>query len=871
MDSKTDSQPLPMQGAPASAPARPAAPRPDNLSPAAPPATAPTTAGRSKTPEREPDAPPRRFAGLARARWIEILMVAGVLLLALLVGALMLRVAGTNLSAQGMDYAQLSRNLTAGRSFSTDIVRPLALNAVPARAEFYEFLRAPLFPFVGALAFIVGGAKDATLVALSLAFWAIAAALLWVLALRLTGGNRAVALVSSALWIFSAPIIEQTLQATPATLSAVLVLLMLLALTPHDEATRAARAQAAQAGTVRKKGKKLRPKKVDPERELARRYAWAGALLGACYLSDYVAFVGALALALWWGTGLSSSLSGGWNRKMLGRFALGFGIVALAWWVRNFRLTGNPFYTLQWFELAMGTSAYPGQSLLRDASQSGSLLAVGSSVGEIARKFGRGLIFYFGQVPLLPHLYALPFILGALALPSDFENVRRCQVKLATIVAISATVGALSLLGRTGIGSLVPFAPLLCLLAAIGVQWLFATWQSRFTNRQASEGRNAPLRSALATTARYRILTGVALALVLLLPLYPLARDLSDAKAININTPARQKAFAALGESVPAQRAIVSDVPWEIAWYGKHRALWTPLEVGQLDQVQKRVPVALALFSKQVRQNSGGEWNKVSKGQQELAAFVKTGASKTGDVVFSKEPTIAEAQQTARSKPKDAAAQLSLAKSYLTAGKNREALQAFRKTAQMAPNAPEAYQGIGAASLAAGDVAGAQQAFNKVLQLSPRALLAQMGLADILVSRGQNAAAAKAYEAILADYPDYPLAVNNLAYLYAQQNGDLNLALQFARRAAQAFPDNAEALDTLGWVCYRTGRAAEGAQYLQRAAQLAPKGALIQYHLGKALLASKQPQEGTNALQNALNLGLPAAENNDARRTLANR
>ena len=820
--------------------------------------------------ERGRTALPSRFKELT-ARWLPALMVIGVLLLATLVGLGAMRAGGTSLSPQGMDLAQLARNLTAGRSFTTDFVRPLALNVTPGRAEFYEFFNAPLFPFVAALALLAGGASDATVIALSVGFWIVSAALLWVLALRLTAGNRAVGAVAVALWVFSTPVLAQIIQGTQASLSTLLVLMMLLALTPHDP-QQLAQAEALRAQAAQKKGKtKKRRKKTDPEKALTRRYLWAGALLGACYLCDYLTFVAALPLALWWGTALSSSLGGGWNRKMLGRLTLGFVLVALLWWVRNFRLTGNPFYTLQWFELAMGTATYPGHSLFQNADASGGLLSLGSSVVELARKFARGIVLYFGQLPLLPHVYALPFVIGALGLPARFEGVRRCHVKVATVTALALVIVALSLLGRTDALALMPLVPLLCLLGGIGVQWLFASWQARFLSQRETATRNAPLRSDLTQIGRWRVLTGVALGLLLLFPLLTLGRDLSEARTENINTPERRKAMETVGEEVPAGRAILSDVPWEVAWYGKHRALWTPLLPAQLPKVQQKAPVSLALFSRDTRENAGEVWDAIYKGEQSLESFIKVGSSKSGDIVLAKEPTLTEAEATARAKPKDAAALVSLAKARLQSGKNREALQAFKAAAALAPQAPEAFQGVGAASMATGDLAGATQAFQKVLQLSPRALLAQMGLADVQMARKQDAQAIATYERVLADYPDYPLAINNLAYLYSQGNGNLNLALQMARRAAQAYPDNSQVLDTLGWVCYRNGRAPEAAQYLQRAAQLEPKSALIQYHLAKSFLAVKQPQKGTDALQNALNLGLPPTESNDARRLLANR
>ena len=49
------------------------------------------------------------------------------------------------------------------------------------------------------------------------------------------------------------------------------------------------------------------------------------------------------------------------------------------------------------------------------------------------------------------------------------------------------------------------------------------------------------------------------------------------------------------------------------------------------------------------------------------------------------------------------------------------------------------------------------------------------------------------------------MAANNLAFLYADEGGNLDLALQLAQTAKQHLPNSAEVDDTLGWVYYKKG------------------------------------------------------------------
>ena len=60
--------------------------------------------------------------------------------------------------------------------------------------------------------------------------------------------------------------------------------------------------------------------------------------------------------------------------------------------------------------------------------------------------------------------------------------------------------------------------------------------------------------------------------------------------------------------------------------------------------------------------------------------------------------------------------------------------------------------------------------------------------------------ARKYYEQSMRMDPNNALALNNLAYLISQNNGDLDQALTYATRAKQRLPGHPEINDTLGWI-----------------------------------------------------------------------
>ncbi|MBL9140645.1 MAG: hypothetical protein JNK53_02155, partial [Phycisphaerae bacterium] len=117
-------------------------------------------------------------------------------------------------------------------------------------------------------------------------------------------------------------------------------------------------------------------------------------------------------------------------------------------------------------------------------------------------------------------------------------------------------------------------------------------------------------------------------------------------------------------------------------------------------------------------------------------------------------------------------------------------------------------------------------------------------LAALFTLVGDSDGAERILEAACAVDPDDPVVLNNLAYSRAQRGVLDARTLDMARRAVAARPDDPSHLDTLAWVLYLTGHAADtgdqpGAVTLLRRA-IARSGrnggsAALHLHLGDAL------------------------------------
>ena len=145
----------------------------------------------------------------------------------------------------------------------------------------------------------------------------------------------------------------------------------------------------------------------------------------------------------------------------------------------------------------------------------------------------------------------------------------------------------------------------------------------------------------------------------------------------------------------------------------------------------------------------------------------------------------------------------------------RELLSAIDLDADYLP-AYLAYAGLLAEQNRA-DEAVAQ--YKKIIEKRPGAQAFTM-LGILEETRGNRTEAEAAYRSALEKEPDMPIAANNLAWLLAENNGNLDEALRLANSAVSKGQSVAGYYDTLGWVYLKKGLTSPAVEQLKKAVAL---------------------------------------------------
>ena len=126
-------------------------------------------------------------------------------------------------------------------------------------------------------------------------------------------------------------------------------------------------------------------------------------------------------------------------------------------------------------------------------------------------------------------------------------------------------------------------------------------------------------------------------------------------------------------------------------------------------------------------------------------------------------------------------------------------------------------------------------------------------LAPALQQAGHVQEALTYYQAIEKRDPDNVSMLNNLAYLLAEDLDKPDQALPRAQRAAELQPNNAQILDTLGWVQYKLGNVDQARQTLESSIAIQSLTA-NQLHLGELLIDQGYQTQAREHLQRAIDL-----------------
>lgn len=216
---------------------------------------------------------------------------------------------------------------------------------------------------------------------------------------------------------------------------------------------------------------------------------------------------------------------------------------------------------------------------------------------------------------------------------------------------------------------------------------------------------------------------------------------------------------------------------------------------------------------------------------------------------------------------------VALANTAVRAGKYEMALNEYQgllgKLDPKSRTAGEIYLKLGETNRRRGDLNGAIAGLQKAQEIMPANPMVTSSLALTLESAGRKQEARAAYEQTIKLQPGNAVALNNLAYLLAENGGDLDQALTYAQKAKQFLPDKREVSDTLGLIYLKKNLNDNAVRIFSELVARQPKESTFRYHLGLALFQKGDRARALQELQEALKNNPPRDEESKIRQAIA--
>jgi len=218
--------------------------------------------------------------------------------------------------------------------------------------------------------------------------------------------------------------------------------------------------------------------------------------------------------------------------------------------------------------------------------------------------------------------------------------------------------------------------------------------------------------------------------------------------------------------------------------------------------------------------------------------------------------------------PDDPNVLLMSAQTYNALGDAFAMEKALKKTVEVDPQSLQAYAMLGRMYYQQGRLDLARRELETYVNRAPNSVPANTMLGTILELQGNKDGAKARYGKALQIDPRAAVAANNLAWIDANANGNLDVALQLAQTAKSQLPSRHEVDDTLGWIYYKKGLSSMAVDALTNSTLKAPDNPSYNYHLALAYNQSGNKAEARKYLERALNSKAKFEQADEARKLL---
>ncbi len=213
---------------------------------------------------------------------------------------------------------------------------------------------------------------------------------------------------------------------------------------------------------------------------------------------------------------------------------------------------------------------------------------------------------------------------------------------------------------------------------------------------------------------------------------------------------------------------------------------------------------------------------------------------------------VKEMETAANAEPDRRDLKVGVANLYVRSERYDDAIKKYQEVLSKNPKDADVLFKLGETFRRKGDLNQSIDTFRKASQAAPNDAgpLLQLGL--LMDGTGRRDQAKPIYEQILRIQQDHPIALNNLAFIKAEEGTDLDSALSMAQRAFQAQPKSPDIADTLGWVYIRKNLSTEAVRVFTDLVKQYPANPLYRYHYGMALMQRGDRPSAKRELEAAL-------------------
>jgi putative PEP-CTERM system TPR-repeat lipoprotein len=206
---------------------------------------------------------------------------------------------------------------------------------------------------------------------------------------------------------------------------------------------------------------------------------------------------------------------------------------------------------------------------------------------------------------------------------------------------------------------------------------------------------------------------------------------------------------------------------------------------------------------------------------------------------------------------------------YMGLGDSIKSEEMLRASVERDPANLHAYTVLGRFYAARKRLPEARAAFESILEKQPDSVPAHTMVAMILDNEGRRDEARARYERIVQIDPTAAVAANNLAYIYATDGGNLDVALQLAQAAKQRLPEAPEVADTVGLVYLKKDLPGMALPQFEEALRRDPKNAGYQLHLALTQIKLGEKIKARETLEQIVRATPDAREAAEAKKLLA--